>query len=70
MEHGKHQPEAPVADLQPLDAKQLLQQVAEDPSLDEFFERCPPLARADAEAMLRKFRAERASWGAGKGKAE
>ncbi len=53
----------PQAPSEPLDAKSVLAQVAEDPSLDEFFARCPPLSEAEARAMFAKLRAERASWG-------
>ncbi len=48
------------------DAKELLEEVAAQPSLDKFFERVPPLTRAEAEAMYAKLRAERASWERGK----
>lgn len=48
-------------------AAELLESVAAEPSLDKFFERCPPLSGKEACAMLMKLRNERASWGAGRG---
>ncbi len=56
----------PQARPEPLDAKSVLAQLAADPSLDEFFARCPPLSEAEARDMIAKLRAERASWGSGK----
>ena len=44
-------------------AQDLLAEFAKDPSMDEFFARRPPLSRAEQIAMLKKLRAERASWG-------
>lgn len=47
----------------PKDAKTLIDEVAKDPSLDLFFQRCPLLPKEERNVRLLKARAERASWG-------
>jgi hypothetical protein len=51
-------------------ADELLEEIAKKPSLDDFFNRVPSLSAEEVRAMRELLRAERASWGPGRGKGE
>lgn len=46
-----------------LTAQQLLAEVASNPSMDEFFRRCPEMPDSFKRVIRTKARDERASWG-------